>query len=348
MGIDIGFSSLLIVILFITPGLIFRRFYFQGEFTKQFRFQNLTLSLVFSLFIGVIIQVVSFTLYKSQIEVFVLDIFKPYDSFFSHLSEIYDSIKSFDALYVTEKSYYFFQIIIFVCYSYFAAILSSIFSWSFVRLLKLDRLFKIFRFSNHWNYYFKGEIKDFSEFAHLDKGKVLYTEADVVIQSNSGERKMFSGILSQYTIEPKTNKLENIYLTNVKKWKEFKDENGNKTKLKPVSFKSDCLILNYDDVFNINLNYVYRETKKVNFYLPLLFLISTIFISVSKHELLYSSNLFFTITTKISAIIFLLWILVLIEFAFMPKSKERKSTFVGTITMVIIHLILHTVFSSIF
>ena len=219
MGIDIGFNALVILIFLIIPGVIFRRFYFQGEFSKQFKLHNLTLTLIFSLVLGIIIQVISFSLYRYQIEAFVLNYLNTEDSFLSNVKGIYDALIKIETECMTSESNYFFQIVIFLVYSYVVAFLCSIFVWAFVRLLKLDRAFKIFRFNNHWNYYFKGEIKDFREFKHLDKGKVLYTEADVILQTNSGDRKMYSGILSQYTIEPKTNKLENIYLTNARKWK---------------------------------------------------------------------------------------------------------------------------------
>ena len=161
---------------------------------------------------------------------------------------------------------------------------------------------------------------------------------------------MYSGILSQYTIEPRTNKLENIYLTNARKWKLVENKDSGDIEMKPVEFKSDCLILDYKDVFNINLNYIYKEKSKASLYLPILFLFTTLFVILSKSKWLYSESLFFTITTKISAAIFSLWLFVLIEFLFTrsTKKEEKNSAIWGTITLALIHMAIHFLLVMIF
>ncbi len=85
-----------------------------------------------------------------------------------------------------------------------------------VRLAKLDITFSTLRFANIWHYYFKGEMvktKDFG-IAIPKKGKWVTTRADVLADFEKDEKNiLYTGIVSQYDLSHKSDKLERIYLT---------------------------------------------------------------------------------------------------------------------------------------
>jgi len=307
-----GVKPFVIFLLFIIPGLIFRRFYYQGEFTKQFRFKTIGTAIFSSLIIGIIVQIISIHLYKYYFETELKTILPKSDILLEHISDIYNSMQKIDFNSIFSHTKLSVQIGLYLVFSYINSIVLAFFLWLIVRTLKLDRKFKIFRFNNHWNYYFLGEIGDFREFKHLKRGKVLYTEADIVIQTTSGNTIMYSGKLSQYTISENSNDLKNIYLTDARRQFITKCPETKKEKKEHRSFNSDCLILNNKDILNINLNYICKYNPSQHHYIPIVFIVILICIIISNHELLYSDNIFFLILKKVNSIIIMTWFLSLV------------------------------------
>jgi len=84
-----------------------------------------------------------------------------------------------------------------------------------IRITKLDVSSSTFRFANIWHYYFRGEIvktKDFK--AILKTGKWVSTRADILVDFEKDEKNvLYTGIISQYDLSHKSDKLERIYLT---------------------------------------------------------------------------------------------------------------------------------------
>jgi hypothetical protein len=176
---------------------------------------------------------------------------------FNTLSEFYNNVINFK---FTELNLYYDLFISIIVYLALVIILSAITAqifWYIVRGLKLDRKYKILRFDNFWNYYFKGEIKDFKEFNGLNKGKVILVKADILLNNESTDPILYSGILSQYTIKNKSNELENIYLTETQVWKKNK-----KNKHIKKDIPGDCMIIPNKNILNINLNYVWEKKSK--------------------------------------------------------------------------------------
>ena len=219
--IDISYFAILLFC--IIPGLIFRRFYYQGEFNKQYLSGKWAYILISSAFIGFIIQVIFYYLTKFGIHF----------NFFNYLNivnytELAEELKSFELFSINHSD----KIILTILSYGFGVILLtwflSIVSYKIVRVLKLDTSFKIFRFRNIWHYYFQGEIlrtKDFVKLGYKNK-TVLYTEMDILISDGFKNNKMFSGQVVQYTVNIKTNDLETITLINTQKWKTQKNKKG--------------------------------------------------------------------------------------------------------------------------
>ena len=124
-----------------------------------------------------------------------------------------------------------------------------------VRALKLDINFPLFRFKNYWYYYVHG--------GHIlyrspsDK-KLAFTLVDVLCEI-AGNTKLYSGILSQYTINRDDNNLENIFLTNARSLKQVKDNEGNTIEVKSKDIPGAAFCIPYKSVANMNLVYVYKD-----------------------------------------------------------------------------------------
>lgn len=322
---QLGLKYILFFILIVSPGLMFRRFYFKGEFSKQFNSKNWTSFVLWSAMLGVAIQFLSFLLTRTILK--SIDFrkflknyfdFKDSDDVFSKAKTVYVYLQNLDfgMMYQNLKSIIgicgYYIVVLFVAY-----ILAQL-SYALIRAFKWDRKFSVFRFQNYWNYYFRGEIKDFPEFKFLNSGKYIHTMADVLIQTASGDTKMYKGVLSQYTIEPKTNKLETIYLTRVLRWKYCKD----KEKMIQVEVPGDCMIIPYASVLNLNLEYI-REPKANykldpdSLFIPL-YIGMVLYVLFSNSPFFYSNKyVFVTVILKLYYIVFSLSLVVNLYYVFL-------------------------------
>lgn len=304
---QIGLKYIVFFILIVSPGLMFRRFYFKGEFSKQFNSKNWTSFILWSSTVGMFIQFSSFLLFRTilkslDVQEFMRSKFNVscVDDVMTHGKELYMYFQNFDFGMMSEEWGYVVVVIIYYCIVLFVAFIIAQFSYAIVRTFNLDRRFSVFRFQNYWNYYFRGEINSFSEFKFLNKGKYIHTMADVLTQTSSGETKLYKGVLSQYTIESKTNKLETLYLSKVFRWRYSKS----KEKMEQVNVPGDCMIIPYSSVLNINLEYVREPKKKYKIdpdyiFIPILILM-ILYVLFSDNNIFYSEKyLLITILLKI-------------------------------------------------
>ncbi len=130
--------------------------------------------------------------------------------------------------------------------------------------MELDVRFPAFRFLNHWHYYFRGEILKTSDFRNNSLNKVSSTEVDLMLKDNDGKSNLFSGLLSQYTLNGKSD-LENIYLTGTSRF----SQTTNVMKLIP----GDIFIIPFSTVQNMNIRYNYqvRQPRQLFRYFALAF-----------------------------------------------------------------------------
>jgi len=208
-------STIVFIVLLIFPGLIFKRFYFQGQFTKQFQAGTFADRIITNVFWGVIVQIVSFITYCWIFS------FK-YESVRSIIDKAYEKVShnqipSIDPTYILYILGYLVYLIIIAAglgYSFF----------SIIRFCKFDIYWPALRFSNKWNYMIKGEILSTKEFKMLKKGKVSSTEIDIIIEDSKESVKMISGVLIDYTISEKSGELETLHIMAAQKY--IKNESG--------------------------------------------------------------------------------------------------------------------------
>ncbi len=253
MQITLGFF--LILILIVLPGLIFRRLYFYGEFSKQFHsdysfIKVLSLSAV----PGLVIFIVIYLFYDNFIS--EIDI----GSVIDKLKEINDPSFSFrKSNEIPLRQLINFKASPFIGFLYLTSFLIGALAGRFVRITKLDTKFKLLRFKNYWFYFFNGLHTDFKKMRHLRQKnkKHIFTKADILIDFNN-KPELYSGIIEDYELDSNSsNVLSKIVLREAYRYK------VKKKKKVPVPIPGSLFVVDCSALKNINLTYVYEDAKSV-------------------------------------------------------------------------------------
>ncbi len=255
MNIALATLTLLIILY---PGFLFRRFYFTGEFSKEYFKQSVTDLIFSSILPGFFIHFIGYLLFikgRSQIDVITIG---------TLLSGTSDSIKvteAFKAVYQKAPSIagYFFGVSVVGMAAGFAAKL-------IVRKLKLDRKVKMFRFQNEWHYIFSGEILDFPKVPG-NAEDIDCSYVDALVKTDEGTI-IYTGLLADYILT-KEGGIDRIYLTDVKR-RFFKDDISNKVE-QPSELDESAndsryyylpgrfFIISYSQIINLHVTY-YKVT----------------------------------------------------------------------------------------
>ena len=297
--------TLLIIIFVLIPGFIFRRSYFQGGFSKQFDSKSWSHSVFYSLIFGLAIEFISLIIYA--------EIFKGMNG--KKICEFYKSISTNNIPTWLFDVNILYKILTFFFILYITSILTGLFFYHLVRKLKLDRKFKALRFSNHWHYYFTGEIKDFREFKHIN-GQFQCSNVDALVNTEDSKNILYSGFLTEHTLNSNGD-LETIYLTypkrydlDSKSWKEI---------------KSDVLIIPYSRVINLNIRFSFVKIKPFP-WIALVFLFGSIFLWWDYFNILSDYNFLPKLLLKFYNQIVWILIIVLYDTIFLNSAGNDEVT----------------------
>lgn len=253
MEVSLGFFASLLFVLF--PGLIYRRLYFYGEFSKEFNDEkNIVTLLAKSVVPGLIITILSFVLYSYFF--FKLDIAEIIDKF--------KDINNPDVRLTGLNKTSFNDIILgkvcpFVGFQYLLAIILGTLLGRIIRITRLDTKFKLLRYKNYWFYIFNGQYGGFKKLKHLEQKnkKHLFTKVDVLIDSNS-KTHLYSGIIVDYELnENNCCELSKIFLQNAER---YSMKNNQRVR---VEIPGTLLVVDCTTMKNINLTYIYKESKSL-------------------------------------------------------------------------------------
>ena len=295
---QITITTVIIIVWLIFPGVVFKRFYYKGQFAKQFGVGLFADRLITSLFWGIIVQIITFLIYSRSFGFTFTGIKGKASTVYASVADNrVPDISYSNLLYIL--GYLAFLIIIAYC-------LGSTIHF-IIRYFKIDLKYPVFRFANHWNYYFRGEIVSMREFKSLKKGKWLSTMVDVVIADGSEKNKMISGFLTQHSISQRTGELETIYLTSATRYSQTEK------KFNPIP--GDCVVIPFDKVIDLNLRYTFQvltsdQKKGIRF----IRLLSCLLISGFLFILIFPWYLNLNVFLKIGGIIFgsITWLLFVI------------------------------------
>lgn len=205
--------------VFLFPGIIFRKFFFRGKFKNQFehgnvleRFLwNILTSVLCLLSFGIIIyyltDIYEYKLFKSLEYKDIYNLFNDLsiNTFPKKLEEI-DGLKLFVQVFSS-------------LYLYSASL--GYLSFFIVTRFKLDRRFSFFRFNNHWEYFANVNSNNFKK---LKLFKSYATYIDILISNKEG-KDLYRGRLHEI-IYDKDNKIEHIALKDALKFNQIKIDDG--------------------------------------------------------------------------------------------------------------------------
>jgi hypothetical protein len=242
---QVTISSIVFIVSLIVPGIIFKKFYYQGQFTKQFGAGPFADRLISSIFWGIFVQILTFLIFTRYLGI-------KYDDIKKKIDTVYASIVDNKIPNITYSQLLY--ILSYLAFLVFVAAVIGSFLHLFIRYFKLDIRFNVLRFSNKWNYLIRGDILLTREFKGRKKGAIDSTMVDIIIDDATEKNKMISGFLTDYTISEKTGELESIHLTAAKRYsqtdKAFKEILG------------DCLIVPCHRMVNMNLRYIIKVVDK--------------------------------------------------------------------------------------
>lgn len=251
MELSLGLIVVLFLIFF--PGLIYRRLYFYGEFSKEFKSDfNLFSLLAISTIPGIINLIIIYVLYDNFFESIdlgeIIDVFKNINN---------ESYRFKESNSTPIKELINSKASPFIGFLYVSSFLLGSVSGRIVRLSRLDTKYKIIRFKNYWFYIFNGQHTNFKKMKHLklENRKHLFTKADILIDHNN-KTELYSGIVVDYQLwENSSNKLEKIMLQNAKRYKKKCDVTAT------IDIPGNLFIVDCSKMKNINLTYAYEEVR---------------------------------------------------------------------------------------
>ena len=243
---EVALSSILLIVVVLFPGLIFRRFYYWSKFIKQFVKGEWSERIVTSIFWGIFSQMItllliSYILPILQIKLLEKDIVE---------NDIIEKIRtfSFATMDIEKDRILLFFILGYILFSIIVAGLLGLILHKFVRWFGIDIKIEAFRYSNQWHYIFQGEVPK-------SKKQVLFPWVDVTLitQQEDGKQKMIQGVLKDYQINATTGDLEYLYLEKAERYshtqKDFK------------KILSDIFVIPSQNIVDLNIRYKYKNEE---------------------------------------------------------------------------------------
>ncbi|RFM28006.1 hypothetical protein [Deminuibacter soli] len=236
----------LVLLIVLYPGFLFRRFYYTAEFSKEYFKQTLTDLVFASILPGFIIHIIGFELFvrgRYTFDVQTLGTLLSGTTDAGRVTGAFNGIGQHAVLIIE----YFAGVSI-------LAIAGGLLTKQFVRRLKLDRKFSLFRFQNEWHYVFSGEMLDFPDIPGTAEN-VDFKYVDVLMRSDEGT-VIYMGVLSHYTLN-KEGGIDRIYLSDVSRRYLREDEAPatGKPDNRYYDLPGEFFIIPYNLVLNMHITY---------------------------------------------------------------------------------------------
>lgn len=265
MEISLGIYAIICLLFYIViPGYIFRRFYFNGEFSKQLSLSsNTNASTLFSsILIGVSLQLFAVIIYNlfSSSPIDIESKLTTFDANFISGNKVSDVSSKFSGLSNDLYKYY----LPYLGTIYISAGVLGYFISKLIYIAKIDAKFKLFRFKNEWHYLLSGRILSFrkiksnQEQEQTENLKVLYVIVDVLVREIDGETKLYSGLVADYELNHfDIGKLERLHLLRAQRWS--KDENGLRVR---KNIPGNLFTIMGEQIININSTFICEKQEE--------------------------------------------------------------------------------------
>lgn len=241
---DFALTTILLIFLLL-PGLIFRRFYYTEEFSKEYFKESISSFFLATAFPSTVIHILGWQLVTYW-----------YDLDIPTLSTLFSGTDNSDQIRKAFINLHQHLAEIIAYFSMLGAIsaISGMFCKALVRRKKWDRTIKLLRFQNEWHYLFSGEILDFPRIAG-EASDIDFTFVDALVETKEGT-VIYKGVLEEYILS-KDGGVDRIYLTDVKR-RFLKDDN------KPESnytMPGKFFVIPFSKILNLHLTYYALDIK---------------------------------------------------------------------------------------
>ena len=268
MEFNIAFNTVFYICVFIIPGILLRRFYYHGEFHKEFSQGNLLERLMWTIFSSVT-SLFLCGLFFIGIRQFA-DLLPAIS--YSTIKGIFDLLASNELPESQDIRPVYSDFLYLIIGIYLLSCIFGLLAHQLVVAIGTHTPLSLFKFNNYWYYFFRGRIKNSSTDR---KRKFWYTDVDILVDQE-GKAKMYSGQVSDYYVDSVHNQLESIFLENTRRYrfknltqgdaeedkKDLVEEPNQKDSGRPydlVPIPGDIFCIPYSRVLNMNLTYVTKE-----------------------------------------------------------------------------------------
>lgn len=240
-------ATTIILVFLLTPGLVFRKFYFSEQFSKQYQRPNY-IELLLSGFLASIV-----------LHFFVVWIFNSYLNIDVEIAVVgamlyggSEALESFKLLDRNIDSFILYCVII-----YLMAMFGGWAGNKIIRSAKWDREIKLYRYENYWHYILNGEFVEFPRaniYWENTPEDVEMVFIDALVKLSDGDY-LYQGFLVDYELT-KQGGLDCLYLIDPIRQKmnsKFLDSSQQK------EIPGGIFILKYEHVINLNIGYYKME-----------------------------------------------------------------------------------------
>lgn len=282
MEFNIALNTIVYLMVFIFPGMIFRKFYYIREYSKEFDKGNLFERFIFTLFTSVIMLVLSYLIYTVLVDFLGQD-HVPYISY-ETIRGIHEQISTNQLPNeISPDTYQNFSYLMLSIY-----IMSGVFGiiWYFITKSSLFKKSGCFKKINYWEDLFKG-----FNYKNIDDSLThVYTFVDVLIDTGEGN-KLYSGKLENYYLNHDNNQLQTIVLSSVNKYKK------NEKNVERIQIPGHNFLVERDKILNVNFTYIFEKKSKFIVYIYwAINILSVVTFIFSILSLFYSINEVYTST----------------------------------------------------
>src|SRR5690606_8824236 len=248
------------ILVLVIPGVLFKTFYYKGKFAKQIASGLFADRILTTLFWGIAMQVISLLLFCLSFGISLGQFLDKATQYLNYLtSGRFPPISENDFMLIMQ---YVGMVVV------FSIVIGLLSHWT-IRTFKLDVKFENFKLTDHWYYLFSGEITEKISKRPTNGYKVVQTLVDVLVKENNGDCNLYTGLWAHH-ISTVKGELDTLYLIDVKKAKIQEDPEAvqaagaeqpeSTSKWEEVS--GDFFIIPYSNVLNLNVRYVYINTRK--------------------------------------------------------------------------------------
>lgn len=278
MNINIAFNTIIYIMVFLFPGILFRRAFFSGKFNKHFdsgnTFERLLWALLCSiisiaLFSCVLIFIDSYTdgSVEDFIEIGYCEVIDNFRAIYSNnFPSIFDSTRSLLKLSGLLFTLYIFSSI------------SGFLLHKFIFILGLEKRFSLFKFQNAWDYLTNSNKQNNG--SHK-LGDIYYTRVDI----KTSEGELFTGKLHDIVLD-KEGKIDAIAIQETYKFYTL-EKTADVTKINHVKSlirKKDINFIFHSETVT---EYIYKKRIKGNVFTAFNDKISNISITYVKLSHIY-------------------------------------------------------------